>query len=98
MTTTCLKRTEAVRTIAVCVFVALLFASVMFLFTVHDERPGTEISDYYLGNFASDTGAGNAVAAIYLNYRMYDTIFEALILLASIIAMLHFFRAGGSSD
>ncbi|MFP4508761.1 MAG: hydrogen gas-evolving membrane-bound hydrogenase subunit E [Spirochaetaceae bacterium] len=86
------------RTFAVRVFVLLLFAAVVFLFMVYGDRSDTEISDYYLENFAADTGAGNAVAAIYLNYRMYDTIFEALILLASIIAMLHFFRAGGSSD
>ncbi len=86
------------RTVLVSVFVGVLFAGVLFLYTVHDGTTGTSISSYYIFNFARDTGAGNAVAAIYLNYRMYDTIFEALILLVSIIAMLHFFRAGGSKD
>ncbi len=84
------------RTVIVSIFVAFLFAGVVFLYTVHGDTTGVDIASYYIYNFAADTGAGNAVAAIYLNYRMYDTIFEALILLVSIIAMLHFFRAGGS--
>ncbi len=84
------------RQVALTIFVVLLMGSVLFIANGHREILDNEVSAYYLQNFTSDTGAGNAVAAIYLNYRMYDTIFEALILITSIIGMLHFFRAGGN--
>jgi multisubunit Na+/H+ antiporter MnhB subunit len=85
-----------VRQAAITVFVVLLMGFVLFIANGHREILPNEVSAYYLHNFTSDTGAGNAVAAIYLNYRMYDTLFEALILLTSIIGMLHFFKAGGN--
>ncbi len=83
------------RTVLVSIFVAAVFGFVLFLHTGFPEGIESEIGTYYVYNFTSDTGALNAVAAIYLNYRMYDTVFEALILLVSIIAMLHFFKVGG---
>ena len=43
-------------------------------------------------------GADNAVAAIYLNYRLYDTLFEALLLLIAIVGIIHFFRIGIRND
>lgn len=43
-----------------------------------------------LSGFEAETGAHNAVAAVLLNYRMYDTMFEALILLTAIIGMQQF--------
>ncbi len=83
------------RHILVSLLVLLLFGFVLFVYIAHPDGHDSEVSAYYIDNFIEDTGARNAVAAIYLNYRMYDTVFEALILLVSIIAMLHFFRVGG---
>ncbi|TVR58426.1 MAG: hypothetical protein EA426_09915 [Spirochaetaceae bacterium] len=79
-------------------FVAALLVFVLFVHDTHTEALDNDLHVYYRENFYSDTGAENAVAAIYLNYRMYDTIFEALILLVSIIGMIHFFRAGGPNE
>lgn len=76
-------------------FVALLAMAVLHVANRYDERHEPELYDYYVHTFTEDTGARNAVAAIYLNYRIYDTLFEALILLAAITAMLHFFAIGG---
>lgn len=45
---------------------------------------------YVTTHFQADTDAKNAVAAILLNYRIYDTMFEALILLTAIIGMQQF--------
>lgn len=45
---------------------------------------------YIIQNFLQDTDSKNAIAAILLNYRMYDTMFEALILLTAIIGMQQF--------
>ncbi len=52
------------------------------------------LADYYLLNSYTQTGAKNTVAAIYLNYRMYDTLFEALMLLVCVLAIRHFSRKG----
>jgi uncharacterized MnhB-related membrane protein len=54
------------------------------------EFTGTPAWDYYVRFFKQDTGAGNAVTAIYLNYRIFDTLFEALLLLVSVIAVIYF--------
>jgi len=86
------------RTRLICVFLVLLFAAVMGLFLFYPDTASTELAEYYLTHFREDTGAQNAVAAIYLNYRMYDTLFEALMLLVSIIGMIHFFKAGGQES
>jgi len=48
------------------------------------------ISDFYLEHFNADTHTQNAVAAIYLNYRVFDSIFETLILLVSVTAVINF--------
>ncbi len=49
-----------------------------------------ELYLFYLNNFLEDTGAGNAVTAIYLNYRLFDTFFETLLLLLSVIGIIYF--------
>ncbi len=54
-----------------------------------------EMFTYYTENFIQDTGAYNAVAAILLNYRLFDTLFEALMLLISVIGIIYFSRHGG---
>ena len=52
-----------------------------------------------MDNYDKDTLAKNAVAAIYLNYRIFDTIFEALMLLVSVMGVIHFSRhEEGDSD
>ncbi len=50
---------------------------------------------YYVNNFISDTGAKNAVTAIYLNYRLFDTFFETLLLVISVIGIIYFSRHKG---
>lgn len=40
----------------------------------------------------AETGAENLVAAIYLNYRLFDTLLEALLLLVSVIGVSQFAR------
>ena len=75
-------------------------ASILFVLTVFLMVTGITASnrveldplmyDYIVRNFQEDTHAKNAVASILLNYRMYDTMFEALILLAAIIGMNQF--------
>jgi len=49
----------------------------------------TYLKDQYLRMFAADVGGQNPVTAIYLGYRVYDTLFEALLLVASVVAVAH---------
>jgi len=48
----------------------------------------TQAKDYIAQNHAQDTAAENAVTAVYLNYRYWDTLFESLILLVSVLAVI----------
>ena len=52
----------------------------------------TPLFNVVMNNYDKDTLAKNAVAAIYLNYRIFDTIFEALMLLVSVMGVIHFSR------
>lgn len=52
-----------------------------------------ELYAYVVANFEADCGTTNAVTAILLNYRMYDTMFEVLILLTAIVGMKQFLPA-----
>jgi multicomponent Na+:H+ antiporter subunit B len=49
-----------------------------------------QAKNYILANHTSETGALNAVTAIYLNYRLWDTLFEAMILMLSVLAVISF--------
>ena len=43
----------------------------------------------YLLRASTDVGGENVVGAIYLGYRVYDTIFEALLLVIAVVAVIH---------
>jgi multisubunit Na+/H+ antiporter MnhB subunit len=70
------------------------FIAVSLVSALHPATLEPELYLYTVRNFFADTASKNAVAAVLLNYRMYDTIFEALILLAAIIGMQQFLPHG----
>lgn len=47
------------------------------------------MAEYYIDNSYILTGASNVVTSVYLYFRYYDTIFEALMLLFSIIGVIY---------
>lgn len=55
----------------------------------------SNLKDYYMTFFIKDTAAMNAVTGIYLNYRVFDTLFETLTLLISVIGIIYFSRHEG---
>ena len=69
------------------VFVAFIFGLVLYF------APGSEHNPYlkeqYITRFMDEMGGENAVTSIYLGYRVYDTIFEALVLVVAVVAVLH---------
>lgn len=73
--------------------VCLVFAVVFFLMYKPDTPSiSKELYYYYTSNYIEETHARNAVAAIYLNYRFFDTLFETLTLLISVIGVVYFSR------
>ncbi|MFP4508754.1 MAG: hypothetical protein ACLFNQ_01345 [Spirochaetaceae bacterium] len=78
------------RTIVSAVFLSIVCVGVIAFTTGHDEDLDPLLYDYVSENFYEDTASRNAVASVLLNYRMYDTIFEALILLTAIVGMMQF--------
>ncbi|MGX8797334.1 hypothetical protein ACR6HW_14885 [Fusibacter sp. JL298sf-3] len=48
-----------------------------------------QMSQYYIKHAFEHTGSANAITSIYLFYRYYDTLFEALMLLFSIIGVIY---------
>lgn len=76
------------------IFVLLIFILVMTL-EVNPIDQAQNLYHYYIEHFREDTGADNAVTAIYLNYRLFDTFFETLLLLVSVIGIIYFSRHEG---
>lgn len=66
-----------------------VFVFVLFIYFIPGDNASFYLKDQYISLFAHDVGGENAVTAIYLGYRMYDTIFEAFMLFISIIAVVH---------
>ena len=51
-----------------------------------------EFSQYYLKQGLNDTGAMNLVAAVYLDYRVYDTLIETVILFMAVAGITFFLK------
>lgn len=49
----------------------------------------TYLKDLYIQRAGTDVGGDNVIGAIYLGYRVYDTLFEALMLVVSVVAVIH---------
>lgn len=65
------------------VIMMLLMLTVLFSQTIFNstDKVDSYSRDYYVKNTYSDTGSKNIVTGIYLDYRVFDSIFEAGILL-----------------
>ncbi len=56
------------------VFVSIIFIMIMSI-QITPIESSKDLFHYYVDHFQADTGAENAVTAIYLNYRLFDTFF-----------------------
>jgi len=83
----------------VIAFVLILIVGVILL-TYYTPSPTTEkmMASYAMANAEKDTGAQNIVTVVYLYYRYYDTLFEALTLMVSIVAVIYISYHGGGSS
>lgn len=76
------------------VFIFILFILCLTLDTF-PTNTSTDALNYYVNNSFKETGSINVVTSLYLNYRVFDTIFETLLLLLSIIGIIYFSRHEG---
>jgi len=86
---TAAKPRNYLKLVAAFVFAAGLCALFIYFVPTTTEYATTELRDQYLFMFMSDVGGQNAVTAIYLGYRVYDTLFEALLLVVAVVAVVH---------
>jgi len=80
-------KTSKIKSLAPLCFTVFLAA--LFILSIPENAPNAYLKERYLFAFERDIGGENAVTAIYMGYRMYDTLFEALTLLVSIMAVIH---------
>ena len=83
--------------------IILLLILAFFLFSavkLDYGRLHPELSEYYISHGIADTGALNMVTAIYLNYRVYDTLGEATVFFATALGVFMLLRKDkeGSAD
>lgn len=58
-------------------------------------HPRAGLSEYFIAYGVAQTGALNMVTAIYLNYRVYDTLGEATVFFAAALGVFMLLRKDG---
>lgn len=84
------------------IIILLVALGYFILNTVHLDygRPRAGVAEYYVANGVAETGALNLVTAIYLNYRVYDTLGEATVFFVAALGVYMLLRKlkKGESD
>ena len=82
------KPVAKVKAILPIVFIVFIFGLVLVAMP-NSRMAVINLGEQYLSLFEQEFGGENAVTAIYLGYRVYDTLFEALVLVISVVAVMH---------
>ena len=72
-------------------FISMVIIIILDFFEIPAEMShlnGNSSGEYYIENALDEVGAKNIVTGIYLDYRYFDTIFEASILLVTVSGIL----------
>lgn len=69
------------------ILIVVLFG--LFLYFIPPTYPDSYLKAAYLRRAAFDVGGENVVGAIILGYRVFDTLFEALMLVVAVVATIH---------
>lgn len=73
------------------IIVLLLVLLVLFILAYSDINSYTDngTKQYYLENTFKETGSKNFVTGIYLDYRLFDSVFEAALLLITATGIVY---------
>lgn len=69
------------------IFTVCLFS--LFLYFSPENYFNSYLKEQYIRRAPFDVGGENIVGAIYLGYRVFDTLFEALMLVVAVVAVIH---------
>ncbi len=75
--------------------ILLIIFAMIFTLLLANQTSLSETRELFwsvMDSYSAQTHAENSVTSIYLNFRVFDTIFEALMLLISVIAVIHLSR------
>ena len=86
------------RRIIIGIALMLITMFVLAIYLGSGDLTGKDSMEYFIDNFHADTGASNGVTAIYLNYRAFDTFFEALLLMISVSGIIYFLKEKGRDN
>ncbi len=78
------------KVILFCLLVFILSLTIYAAY-ISNNYSSTTLMDAVLERY-KDTGALNAVTAVYLDYRVFDTLFETFLLLVSVLGLSQFLR------
>jgi multisubunit Na+/H+ antiporter MnhB subunit len=81
---------ERLRRILILSFTCVIIAGIILLNCFSAEKFPPDMYSYYIRNGYDDTSVINLVGAIYMNYRVFDTLFEAMLLAAAVTAVIYF--------
>jgi len=66
----------------------LMLSFILIVFSINlnwlEDNAVADSKDYLIGNGMRDTGSANIVTGIYLDYRLFDSIFETGLLLMTV--------------
>lgn len=81
-----------VNPLMICTVIAALAFVLVVALSTETNPPSTPHSALYATQPASDTGAANLVAAIYLNYRLFDSLLEILVFSVAVVGVRHYLQ------
>ncbi|MFO7887218.1 MAG: hypothetical protein R6U59_02785 [Eubacteriales bacterium] len=75
--------------VGMLVFMLFVFSSnILWL----EDNIDTTTKDYYIENSLYETGSKNIVTGIYLDYRLFDSIFETSLLLITVSGITFMYK------
>lgn len=78
------------RRLLVLIYVLMISIAVVVFSSSFRETMEPVAYEYYVQNAADESEMPNAVTAIYLRYRIFDTLFEALLLGVAVSVIIFF--------
>lgn len=86
------------RRAVIAIIIIIILSFVLFNYYEPTSTLDREMARYVISNAEKETGAQNLVTVVYLYYRYYDTLFEALTLMVSIVAVIYISYHGGGQS